>query len=142
VQGMGWLTIEELIWGDRDHKWVRPGWNRTNGPGQYKIPALDDIPREFNVTLMKDTDNPVVIHSSRGIGEPPLFLGASTIFAIRESIREARKDAGLGNEFFMVDAPFTSERIRMACSDSFVDTVLQNGSKAEKSKNWRAKGSF
>jgi len=140
IQGQGWSTIEEVIWGDRDHKWARPGALKTNGPGAYKIPCTDDIPREFNVTLMRDTDNPVAVHSSRAIGEPPLFLGASTYFALKKAIRAARADAGL-KDYFPLDAPLTSERIRMACFDPLLASLQQNGTTG-KLKTFRAKGSF
>jgi len=42
---MGWSTMEELIWGDGQHKWVRPGMLFTRGPGTYKIPAFNDVPK-------------------------------------------------------------------------------------------------
>lgn len=135
VQGAGWLTMEELVWGDKDHPWVRPGRLRTNGPGAYKIPSCDDIPREFNITLMKDSSNPSAIHSSRAIGEPPLFLGSSALFAIRNAIGAARKDEGLDN-WLPVHAPLTAERIRMACTDGFTKSVLDGQT------DFFAKGSF
>ena len=52
--------------------------------GAYKIPSFNDVPIDFRVTLYKDGRNPTAIHSSKGIGEPALFLGASVFFAIRE----------------------------------------------------------
>jgi len=139
IQGQGWSTIEELIWGDRQHPWVRPGTMKTNGPGAYKIPCTDDIPRIFNVTLMRDTDNPVAVHSSRAIGEPPLYLGASTYWAVKKAITAARKDAGM-TEYYPLDLPLTSERIRMACYDSILASLPQNA--RGELKNFRAKGSF
>jgi xanthine dehydrogenase/oxidase len=78
IQGMGWTTIEELIYADDDHVWVQPrGSLFTSGPGTYKIPAFNDIPENFNVTLMENVDNPFAVHSSKAIGEPPFVLGAS-----------------------------------------------------------------
>lgn len=47
MQGMGWLCLEELIWGDQQHRWVRPGQLLTRGPGTYKIPSANDIPLDF-----------------------------------------------------------------------------------------------
>lgn len=47
MQGMGWLCLEELIWGDKQHSWVRPGTLLTRGPGTYKIPSATDIPIDF-----------------------------------------------------------------------------------------------
>lgn len=78
VQGMGWSTIEECIYADDDHTWIRPrGTVFTSGPGTYKIPAFNDVPEQFNVSLLEDVDNPFAVHSSKAIGEPPFFLGSS-----------------------------------------------------------------
>jgi len=52
--------------------------------GAYKIPAFNDVPIDFRVSLWKDSPNPLAIHSSKAVGEPPLFLGASVYFAIKE----------------------------------------------------------
>ena len=82
IQGYGWSTMEELIWGDKEHTWVRPGQLFTRGPGTYKIPAFNDVPADFRVHL-SDTDNRFAIHSSKAVGEPPFFLGASVLFAIK-----------------------------------------------------------
>ena len=147
LQGLGWLTTEELVYGDRQHKWVRPGWNKTNGPGNYKIPTMDDVPREWNVKIRKGDKNRGVVHGSKGVGEPPLFLGASTIFAIRNAIMQARKSQGKESKWLEIDAPFTKERIRMACGDSIVEQVLSSqqqpgeGKLTEESL-WKARGSF
>jgi xanthine dehydrogenase/oxidase len=72
IQGFGWSTMEELVWGDSDHPWVRPGHLFTRGPGTYKIPAFNDVPKDFRIYL-SDTENPFCIHSSKAIGEPPFF---------------------------------------------------------------------
>jgi xanthine dehydrogenase/oxidase len=78
VQGMGWSTIEEVIYADDEHQWIRPrGALFTTGPGTYKIPSFNDAPEVFNVTLANDVDNPFAIHSSKAVGEPPFFLGSS-----------------------------------------------------------------
>lgn len=65
VQGYGWCTMEELIWGDNDHPWVKRGQLFTRGPGTYKIPSFNDCPIDFRVNLM-DTDNRFAVHSSKG----------------------------------------------------------------------------
>jgi xanthine dehydrogenase/oxidase len=78
IQGMGWSTMEEIIYACDDHTWVRPrGAMFTTGPGTYKIPSFNDVPEVFNVTLMDNVDNPFAVHSSKAIGEPPFFLGTS-----------------------------------------------------------------
>lgn len=53
VQGLGWVALEELKWGDPAHKWIPPGYLYTCGPGNYKIPSLNDVPFKFNVSLLK-----------------------------------------------------------------------------------------
>merc|ERR1712137_338372 len=112
VQGLGWCTLEEIVWFDN-------GVQFTKGPGTYKIPSFNDVPVDFRVTLLKDSANKKAIHSSKGVGEPPFFLGASVLFAIKQACRSARLDANLPDEFFSLQAPATAERIRLACADSF-----------------------
>ena len=82
VQGMGWLTIEELVWGTKAHSWIKEGQLFTRGPGTYKIPSFNDIPQDFRVHL-SDTNNRFAVHSSKAVGEPPFFLAASVFFAIK-----------------------------------------------------------
>lgn len=53
MQGMGWIALEELKWGDSSHKWIRPGSLFTSGPGTYKIPSVNDIPLKFKVSILK-----------------------------------------------------------------------------------------
>lgn len=135
VQGYGWSTMEELVWGDAEHPWVRPGQLFTRGPGTYKIPAFNDVPRDFRVHLLSDNDNPFAVHSSKAVGEPPFFLGSTGFFAIREAIADAR--AANGHQgWYGLQSPATSERIRMAVADNIGRSVSQNNS------NFQAKGSF
>jgi xanthine dehydrogenase/oxidase len=82
IQGYGWLTMEELVWGCSVHPWIKEGQLFTRGPGTYKIPAFNDVPDDFRVHLA-DTYNPYAVHSSKAVGEPPFFLGASAFFAIK-----------------------------------------------------------
>lgn len=53
IQGLGWVALEELKWGDKAHKWIPSGWLNTCGPGAYKIPSINDVPLKFNVSLLK-----------------------------------------------------------------------------------------
>ena len=95
VQGMGWACMEELRWGsDREHSWVRPGRLATNGPGSYKIPTANDIPLDLRVTLLDNAPNRRAVHSSKAVGEPPLYLGASVFFALKDAVYSARTAAG------------------------------------------------
>ncbi|EFJ45339.1 hypothetical protein VOLCADRAFT_63971 [Volvox carteri f. nagariensis] len=119
VQGMGWLVLEELMWGDKQHPWVRPGHLFTKGPGTYKIPSVNDIPVDFRVQLLANAPNVRAIHSSKAVGEPPFHLGASVFFALKEAVYAAREAAGIKG-FFVLDAPATPERLRLLCSDEVV----------------------
>lgn len=78
IQGLGWLTREELIWTD-------DGRLATQGASTYKLPTLGELPTEFNVALMPKATEPTVIHGSKAVGEPPLMLAMSA----REALRNA-----------------------------------------------------
>lgn len=131
VQGMGWACIEELQWGDKQHPWVRPGQLFTRGPGTYKIPSVNDIPIDFRVTLLSNAPNTRAVHSSKAVGEPPFFLGASVFFALKEAVYAARKDAGLGDSWFPLDAPATPERLRMLCADAIASSHVATDFRAK-----------
>ncbi|KAG2484282.1 hypothetical protein HYH03_016926 [Edaphochlamys debaryana] len=119
IQGMGWLVLEELMWGDKQHPWIRPGHLFTKGPGTYKIPSVNDIPVDFRVQLLADAPNVRAVHSSKAVGEPPFHLGASVFFALKEAVYAARSAAGRPG-FFVLDAPATPERLRLLCADELV----------------------
>ena len=121
VQGYGWCTMEELIWGDKQHQWVRQGQLFTRGPGTYKIPAFNDVPLDFRIHL-SNTENKFCVHSSKAIGEPPFFLGSAAFFALQSAITEARKEYNDSGSYYQLNHPATSERIRMACRDQFTAT--------------------
>jgi xanthine dehydrogenase large subunit len=79
IQGMGWLTTEELWWNDG-------GKLMTHAPSTYKIPAVSDCPEDFRVRLFTNTNVADSIHRSKAVGEPPLLLPFSVFFAIRDAI--------------------------------------------------------
>ncbi|KAJ9496815.1 hypothetical protein H2202_007592 [Exophiala xenobiotica] len=114
VQGQGLFTIEESLW-------TKEGQLFTRGPGTYKIPGFSDIPQEFNVTLLKGVSwkHLGTIQSSKGIGEPPLFLGAAALFALRDALVSARKDNGV-KEPLILHSPATAERLRLAVGDDLL----------------------
>ncbi|KAG2330892.1 hypothetical protein Bca52824_002072 [Brassica carinata] len=124
VQGLGWVALEEVKWGDAAHKWIKPGNLLTCGPGNYKIPSINDIPFNFKVSLLKGNPNIKGIHSSKAVGEPPFFLASSVFFAIKDAIKAARAEMGVGSEWFPLDTPATPERIRMACFDEFTSPFV------------------
>lgn len=100
LQGVGWLTSEELWWDDE-------GRLATHAPSTYKIPTGYDWPRVFNVNLAAWSANSEdSIYRSKAVGEPPLMLAISVFHAIRDAIAAA---AGGGTP--KLDAPATPERI-------------------------------
>jgi xanthine dehydrogenase large subunit len=80
LQGVGWLTCEEMVWDDRGHP-------VTVGPSTYKIPAVGDAPLELELQLLDRATAPEVIHGSKAVGEPPFCLAISTWLAIRRAAR-------------------------------------------------------
>lgn len=118
MQGYGLFTLEEMLYSPA-------GAVLSRGPGAYKIPGFADIPAELNVSLLRGTSNPRAVYSSKAVGEPPLFLASSVFFAIKNAIREARKEAHLEGHFALV-SPASSERIRVACLDEIIQKVMIN----------------
>jgi xanthine dehydrogenase large subunit len=80
IQGLGWLTTEELVF---DNK----GSLRTHSPDTYKIPACGDAPAEFRVELLSNATQHNVIHGSKAVGEPPLMLALSAVAALRDAVK-------------------------------------------------------
>ena len=70
MQGLGWVALEELKWGDPAHKWIRPGFLYTCGPGSYKIPSINDVPLKFNVSLLKVNILPISYQYLMGVEQP------------------------------------------------------------------------
>lgn len=128
VQGQGLFTTEESLW----HR--GSGQLFTRGPGTYKIPGFRDIPQQFNVSLLKDVqwENLRTIQRSRGVGEPPLFMGSSVFFAIRDALRAARKQYGV-EDVLSLQSPATPERIRVSCADPILKKALVVPTEGEQS---------
>ena len=107
VQGMGWLTTEELWW-DAD------GRLRTHGPSTYKIPGSRDVPPVFNARILADLPNrEATIFHSKAVGEPPLMLAISVYLAIRDAIASIAD----GRMLPRLDAPATPERVLAAIDE-------------------------
>ncbi|MCU0787383.1 MAG: xanthine dehydrogenase molybdopterin binding subunit, partial [Verrucomicrobia bacterium] len=103
VQGMGWLTAEELLWSQE-------GSLLTHSPDTYKIPSIGDTPEIFNVALLRNATQKNVVHGSKAVGEPPFMLAIS----VREAIRDAIAAFGAGTGEVPLAAPATCEAIYMA----------------------------
>ncbi|MFT5485028.1 MAG: xanthine dehydrogenase large subunit [Halieaceae bacterium] len=105
IQGAGWLTTEELVWGE-------DGRLQTINPAGYKIPTVGDAPPVFNVELLPDSPNvEATIFHSKAVGEPPLMLGISVWSALRDAV------ASIADYRFSpsLDTPATPERVYWAC---------------------------
>ncbi|PRP95122.1 xanthine dehydrogenase molybdopterin binding subunit [Enhygromyxa salina] len=85
MQGLGWLTSEQLVWSD-------DGRLATRGASTYKLPTLGECPEAFNVELLPMATEPSVVKGSKAVGEPPLMLAIS----VREALRAAV--AGFGQQ--------------------------------------------
>jgi xanthine dehydrogenase large subunit len=103
IQGMGWLTTEELWWDDK-------GQLRTHAPATYKIPLASDVPRIFNVKLADWSINKEpAIGRSKAVGEPPLVLGYSVVEALSMAVASVA-DYKIAPQ---LDMPATPERVLM-----------------------------
>ena len=103
VQGMGWLTGEELKWNDA-------GRLLSHSASTYAIPSIGDAPDIFHIELLRDAAQPGVIHGSKAVGEPPLMLAIS----VREALRDAIAAFGEPGGDVPLPSPATHEAIH-AC---------------------------
>jgi xanthine dehydrogenase large subunit len=103
VQGMGWLTTEELVFDDQ-------GRLRTHAPSTYKIPTASDVPADFRVALFKSAGNrEVTVFRSKAVGEPPLMLSIAVFSAITDAIASLKPGT-----VPPLDVPATPEAIMRA----------------------------
>ncbi|PKG81428.1 xanthine dehydrogenase molybdopterin binding subunit [Colwellia sp. 75C3] len=104
VQGMGWLTTEELVWNEQ-------GRLLSNNPATYKIPAINDAPEDFRVALVPNAPNPErTIYNSKAVGEPPFMLGMAVWSALKDAVASV-------NDYKTspkLDTPATPERVLFA----------------------------
>jgi xanthine dehydrogenase large subunit len=104
VQGQGWLTMEEVVWD-------KSGKIKTYSPSTYKIPAIKDIPKKFNVEIFKKGLNvEKVVNKAKTTGEPPLMLAMSVFFAIKDAIASVSNYKNIPD----IDAPATPEKILLS----------------------------
>lgn len=128
--------MEELVWGDDPKRedvsstnfanpWLPSGSFFSLGPGNYKIPSFGDLPSTFNIHLLRkdNTEACSSVYRSKAVGEPPLFLGSSVLFAVRNAIKEFRQEKMPQHSSFVLDSPATTQRIRLLCHDEFVGNV-------------------
>jgi xanthine dehydrogenase large subunit len=105
VQGVGWLTTEELVWG-------QDGACLTRGASTYKLPTLGECPPDLRVAFLARAHEPGVVHGSKAVGEPPLMLAISVREALRAAVAafgSATAGAGVG-----LASPATPEAVYWA----------------------------
>ena len=105
IQGLGWLTTEELKWNDA-------GQLISDGPANYKIPTAHDCPEVFNVDFFSAPNAEPTIHRSKAVGEPPLMLAISAWCALRQAC------AAAGHRLPKLAAPATPEAVLDAVKDA------------------------
>jgi xanthine dehydrogenase large subunit len=110
VQGMGWLTTEQLVWNDKGHL-------STHAPSTYKIPTAGDIPEHFKVDLWPEPNREDNVFGSKAVGEPPFMLAISVYEALRDAVANARGDSKGNRPSVRLTAPATAENVLKALSD-------------------------
>lgn len=99
TQGMGWVTNENLFYNDQ-------GLLLSHAPSTYKIPNIQDTPREYNIELIENEENYMNVRGTKAVGEPPLLLGISVWTAAQNAISYLRKD-----KYPCMKIPGTNEEI-------------------------------
>ena len=107
VQGVGWLTTEELVWNAQ-------GALTTKAPSTYKIPTAADVPPHFAVHFWPEGNAEDTVFRSKAVGEPPFMLAVSVWEALRHAIAATRTDG----QPVRMDAPATPERVLRAVMKS------------------------
>ncbi len=102
VQGIGWMTMEELIY-DQEGKL------KTNALSTYKVPDIYSVPKEISVHFLDTKKSNLAIFNSKAVGEPPLMYGIGAYFALRNAVKAFNPEASIP-----LDAPMTPEKVLMS----------------------------
>ena len=102
VQGIGWLTMEELLYNDQ-------GRLLSNALSTYKVPDIYSVPKEIDIHFLNSDGPEGAILKSKAVGEPPLMYGIGAYFSLRNAILSFNSDAKIP-----YDAPMTPEKVLMA----------------------------
>jgi xanthine dehydrogenase large subunit len=106
VQGMGWLTTEQLVWNAQ-------GLLSTHAPSTYKIPTSGDVPQHFKIELWPEANREENVFGSKAVGEPPFMLSISVFEALRDAVAKARADG----KKVKLSAPATPENVLKALQE-------------------------
>ncbi len=113
IQGVGWLTSEQLVWNERGHL-------ATHAPSTYKIPATGDVPEHFKIALWPEANREDNVGGSKAVGEPPFMLGISAWEAIRDAVAAAHPQRRV-----VMQAPATPENVLRALRpEAFADLTV------------------
>jgi xanthine dehydrogenase large subunit len=99
VQGVGWMTMEEVVFDTS-------GKLRSNALSTYKIPDIYSVPKTIDISPLETTRENLAIFNSKAVGEPPLMYGLGAYFAIREAVKAFNPE-----NLPAFDAPFTPEKV-------------------------------
>jgi len=99
VQGIGWLTLEELLHSDQ-------GRLLTDSLTNYKVPDIYYTPHEVTIHFLENLINPLGIFNSKAVGEPPFMYGIAVYWALIEAMRAFRPNIEIP-----YDSPLTPEKV-------------------------------
>ncbi len=102
VQGIGWMTIEEVIYDDQ-------GRLRSNALSTYKVPDIYSAPKDIQIHFLHTQKENLALFNSKAVGEPPLMYGIGAFFALRNAIKAFNEHANVP-----LEAPLTPEKVLMA----------------------------
>jgi xanthine dehydrogenase large subunit len=102
VQGIGWMTMEEIFFDDK-------GRLRSKALSTYKVPDVYSVPKEISIHFMRNDNDNLALMKTKAVGEPPLMYGIGAYFAIRNAISAFNADANI-----KFDAPFTPEKVLLS----------------------------
>jgi xanthine dehydrogenase large subunit len=112
VQGVGWLTLEELLWDENDGP--QRGRLATQAASTYKIPSFSEMPEEFHVHLYEKATEAGAVYGSKAVGEPPLMEA----FSVREALRQAVAAFGPAGHSVQLACPATPEAVFWAVEEA------------------------
>lgn len=105
VQGVGWLTLEELRWDESDGP--NRGRLQTQSASTYKLPSFSEMPEQFHVSLFENAREDGAVYGSKAVGEPPFMLA----FSAREALRQAVGEFGPTGHMVELGSPATPEAV-------------------------------
>ncbi|GAB0096983.1 xanthine dehydrogenase [Sergentomyia squamirostris] len=119
IMGVGYWLHEALVFNRQNGELL------TNRTWTYKPPGAKDIPVDFRITFLQKSSNPAGVLRSKATGEPALAMSCGVIFALRNALDSARKDAGLSGDWYNIGAPSTPDEIFLRAGNKIEDFRFQ-----------------